>query len=161
MVSVGEGCRNLVQCCEVNRRIVCAKTSPVIDVISFHLVRILEGRQGRSSTRRQVRGWYCRCRDVPYTASQHDPHQQWQCLRRNFVKWAHEEVISAVTIKGSGRQGALGSWSVTKKFSGRWAHMSRCVVALIGVICGKFMGLGAGGRMHAYADLMGGRDAGR
>jgi len=38
--------------------------------------------------------------------------------------------------------------------------MLRCVVVLMGVVCGEFMDLGAGGRMRAYADLMG-RDAGR
>lgn len=45
MVTVGESCRNLVQCCEVNRCIVCAKTEPVTDVISLHLVRILDARR--------------------------------------------------------------------------------------------------------------------
>lgn len=34
-------------------------------------------------------------------------------------------------------------------------------VVLMSVVCGGFIGLGAGGRMHTYADLMGGGDTGR
>jgi hypothetical protein len=39
--------------------------------------------------------------------------------------------------------------------------MLKYAVVLMSVVCGEFIGLGTGGRMHTYADLMGGRDAGR